>query len=83
MKRTRPASSERLKYPLIALFEIAAERVPASIAPCQRVDDALGQRFRHLAAGDLQRQPFGDAVLPTPGSPTRSGLFFFLRAGSG
>ena len=73
---------ERLQHPLDALLEVAAvARAGERARPCRasrrrRSSSAFGTSPRLI----LSASPSAMAVLPTPGSPTRSGLFFFRRA---
>jgi hypothetical protein len=64
------------------LLELAAELGPGDERPHVQGDDlALLQALGHVARDDPLRQPSTIAVLPTPGSPIRTGLFFVRARG--
>ena len=42
---------------------------------------AFGQNFGHIVLGDAPGQALGNGGLPTPASPTSSGLFLRRRHG--
>ena len=63
-----------------ALLKLAAEFCAGNQrAHIQREDGAVFQAVRHVAANNALRKPSAMAVLPTPGSPISTGLFFDLR----
>ena len=51
-----------------------------SVSPCQAATQLpVFKIFRHIAVHDTIARPSAIAVLPTPGSPIRTGLFFVRR----
>ena len=74
---------DRLDHALEPLLELAAELgAREQRAHVERVDDLRpSSGSRHLAPrGSRSARPSTMAVLPTPGSPTKSGLFLRRRA---
>src|SRR5207247_5984496 len=68
---------EHLFQPLLEIAAIARARKQRS-----HVEREYGRRcqyFRHFAVDDAFCNPSAIAVLPTPASPTNSGLFFCRR----
>ena len=78
--RVRLASSERIDDGLQPLLELAAIlRAGEQRAHVERTDDRVLQRGGHLVFVIFSASPSAMAVLPTPGSPTKSGLFLRRR----
>jgi len=69
---------------LEALLELPAVFRPRDHGgQIQRHDPLVLERFGNLVLHDPLGQPLAMAVLPTPGSPIRIGLFFFRATGPG
>ena len=69
-----------LQHALQPLLEVAAVLgAGQQRAHVQRIHRRIGQDFRHVLLGDAPGQPSAMAVLPTPASPTSSGLFLRRR----
>ena len=77
------ALGDLLHHLLQALLELTAVLRPGHESrEVERVDLLALQELGHLARGDAGARPSTTAVLPTPGSPISTGLFFCRRRGS-
>ena len=74
------ARADLLQHLLQALLEVAAVAGPGhQRAEVERVELAPVERLGHVALDDVDARPSTIAVLPTPGSPMSTGLFFVRR----
>ena len=80
MNMMAPISLDLAHHRLEPLLEIAAiTRAGEQRAHVELEDGGIGQHFGTSPMTMRRARPSAIAVLPTPGSPTKSGLFFWRR----